>query len=712
MSKFRSLFVVRRASAAALGLALGAFPGAAVSAFAQTAGSQPPSSAPAAAQVVSISEAVRAYSNGDNETAARLFQEILSGGNGQFELIAHYYLGLIDLERGLTSAAGVTTQSELNDLRDEVATAQLEGRSEDAKATQARLDKLREESPKSAAEAKSAFNSARMHLERVSDLLDPADTSRLELLRSSLFLGIAQLASDAGDDLPPAERERLVLDLSRKAEQTLTRFVASEFGRDDRYGHFYLAVARYRLAAEYSKSASSAGDAGAAISGAESNLKTARTIAEGEKSRGVLTENELTKWKATLAYYEALLSIQKRDYDAASRQFDGVLQALPADDKTIRPPAERIKRKLDEAVVGSPEPIRIPVPEPVGPFEFDGRLTIGNGFDSNVILQGRDSDLPRTVKRRDDYFFGLGADFNVSRYFNEIDLHGIGKSLTVGIGGYTAHQWQPNISEYDVNRWGGRAFINWQPIRDLYVGLQYDYTTTSLDRSAFVDSSRLTPSLFKIWRRAEGGRLDPRDTELARTDVYFIADHRNYYDQYRDNRLDRDGDYQQIGVLQRFNLLQARQYLGDWVRSLPATQARIFGGDWLYFQIGYAYRNERTRGTEFDLYSHGFSAGVYVPLPYRFTFELTAEFSWDNYGRSSIFDFERKERFDFVQRYDLGITYVIIGRGEYAAMRTLEMKVRGGIQMTLQNSNIWDRLGQDIYEYDREIYGIGLEIRF
>ena len=216
MSKFRSLVLVRRASAAALGLALGVIPGAAVSAFAQTAGSPPPSSAPAAAQVVSISEAVRAYSNGDNETAARLFQEILSGGNGQFELIAHYYLGLIDLERGLTSAAGVTTQSELNDLRDEVSMAQLEGRTEDAKATQARLDKLREESPKAAAEAKSAFNSARMHLERVSDLLDPADTSRLELLRSSLFLGIAQLASDAGDDLPPAERERLVSALERR----------------------------------------------------------------------------------------------------------------------------------------------------------------------------------------------------------------------------------------------------------------------------------------------------------------------------------------------------------------------------------------------------------------------------------------------------------------------------------------------------------------
>jgi hypothetical protein len=96
----------------------------------------------------------------------------------------------------------------------------------------------------------------------------------------------------------------------------------------------------------------------------------------------------------------------------------------------------------------------------------------------------------------------------------------------------------------------------------------------------------------------------------------------------------------------------------------------------------------------------------------RLAFELNSEFTWGNYSSPSIFDYERKRRSDFLQRYDMGFVYTIVARGENPTLRTLNVRLRTGVEMSFQNSNIWDRLGEDIYEYNRTVYGMRLEVDF
>lgn len=696
----------------------------------ENAASQPVAAVPAD-RLIMLNEAIAKFDSTDREdrdNARKLFLALSDESEApELQLPANYYLALDDLSSGLSKVASIRELlSSLQTLKIKLHNAELEGRSADRAALlvdlKAKESEVDAQKATLRAEAQDSFKSARGRLEKVTQLIEALpEGSGIDVLRSGLLLGISQLASDAQTSKAYSasekfESEALAERVAREAERTLADYVATEEGRGDRFGHFYLAVSRYRLANELlSGRTRSPSEAARVLAQAFGNLDTAGALAEKELTDDAQKEN----WAARVGYYRALLFIQRRqygDYQSSIDELQRVLGILRDDDNMIRPSAQEVLNKLNEISQAGPdtEPIQIAVPGPIGPLEFDAKLSVGNGFDSNVILQGRDTALPRSLKRSDDYFAGVGFDFNISRYLSKRELGSFGESLTVGIGGYVANRWQPNISEFDVGTYGGRAFANWQPVEDLYVGLQYDYSYTTLDRDPFISSNRLTPSVSYVWRQ-DKDRKDPDliRSELGRTDLYYVWDDRNYFDFLRDNRLDRDGEYHLIGLSHRFNLILAENYLGQWLDTLPGEKRRLFGRQWLSFQVGYNYRNERTVGDEFDMHSHGFAALLTVPLPYRLLFEISGEWSWDNYGHRSVFDFERKERFDFVQTYAVGLTYVIVARGEgTGSLRTLDVRLRGGIQLTIQDSNIWDRLGQDIYEYNREIYGIGLEIRF
>jgi hypothetical protein len=124
------------------------------------------------------------------------------------------------------------------------------------------------------------------------------------------------------------------------------------------------------------------------------------------------------------------------------------------------------------------------------------------------------------------------------------------------------------------------------------------------------------------------------------------------------------------------------------------------------------YRNERTQGSEFDLYGNTVYAGIVIPLPYRLSFDFLGEFTWDSYTQPSFIDFRRHERSDFIQRYVFGLSRILVGKGENSAMPSLQVTVRGGIELTFQDSNVWDRLSQDVFSYNRALYSLQLSIRF
>jgi len=615
--------------------------------------------------IVALSRGIEFYIDGQYDAARKAFEQILE--KDATNATASYYLGLINLNEGLTAAE---TEEQDPQRRAELANA-----------------------------ARTRFQQAEQNFQDVFEKADPAATP----VGAALLLGIAQLA---GDD--PAMRDK-ALELALRARETLDKYVHTDYGDADRFGYFYLGVAHYRLADEY--------DIREDIVRANNNLRLAKqslttAVARGRASRdaGRISAEEFARFETVVHYYEALIFVQERSNLNA---IDRLERVVAAEKGKLGTNAKAILDKLQE--IEARNPSRISVDSPIGPLEFDAALSFGSFFDSNVILLGKSTILPRSFKQKRDLRFSMDFGFNVTRYISGAESPVVGESLLIGVGGQTSQAWQPNIGAFDISSYLGRAFINWQPVRDLYFGLQYENSITKLGHDPFIASDRITPVLSKVWRRPsresssrEGGAADE---EAGRTDLFYTLDYRDYRDRIADFRLNRDGKYQAVGVQHVFNIARADDLWDDYYNAHEDERV-FFGSQWLTARFGYIYRGERTIGSEFALHGSTVQAGFDVPLPHRFAFEAGAEFSWDDYSGPSIFDFRRTRRKDFIQRYDIGLSRTLIARGEVASMRTLEMKLRGGIAVTFQNSNTKDRFGQRVYEYDRGIYGLTLTIGF
>jgi hypothetical protein len=473
--------------------------------------------------------------------------------------------------------------------------------------------------------------------------------------------------------------------------------VKSPAGDSDYLGYFFLAVAQYRL---YRVT-----DETSLLREGYNNLEFAEDLLNGELLKKKAPEAEATKGRSPILYYRGLVLLAQDKRGEARKKLEEVAE-LRKEEK-LGGAAQEVADAIKKAEKARPSSLSFEAPL-VGPLRVEGNLTIGNFYDSNVILLGKHTALPRGIVQKHDYRFGLEAGVDVSRQFTHAD--GIpGESLLVGIGGQTWHLWQPSIGEFNINTYGGRAYVNWEVIPKLSVGVQYDYAYTKLGYEPFISSNRLTPVISKVWMRPGGP--DAPEEELARTDLFYSYDYRSYLDKLRDCRFDRDGAYHTIGLTQSFNLVRADTLWPTYYQGAPPRDGRD-NERWLKLWLGYRYRNESTVGDEFDLYGHSIPAGVEVPLPYRLSFEFTTDLGWDNYWQASLLDFSRQERFDFVQQYGLGLTRTLVDRGEVKSLPTLQVRLRGGVDLTIQDSNVWDRLHEEVYSYDRAIYSVKLMVNF
>lgn len=398
-------------------------------------------------------------------------------------------------------------------------------------------------------------------------------------------------------------------------------------------------------------------------------------------------------------------------------------------DDSQQPPCSRCEYG-DEEESKKREPLdlfeRIEADVRGGQSVCDARITIGNQYDSNVLFLGESMPVPTGFNRKGDYRFGLEADFNFSHVFL-LDRHALcgkyslGRSLTLGFGGTVSQNWHPNISEFDQGRYAGRAFTNWETDINVpywhgfdrggvYLGLEYEHATTTLDRDTFFFSSRIMPTLTLLWRR------DPDNirwqNSMDRTIIYYDYDKRNFQEEIFNSRLDRDGNYHTLGVQHSIYLIKAQDLWCEYYNSLKDQDIRdfLYSHEWLRCHLGYEYQNHRTDGTEFDLIANSILWGVHLPLPYQFAFDVEGAFTWGNYGNASIFEQGFEERFDFMQRYNFGLTYTF--KPCRVNTELVEAKIRAGVELNFQDSNITNRFGGDVYEYDRTVFGLQAEIRF
>ncbi|TWT46157.1 hypothetical protein RAS1_26050 [Phycisphaerae bacterium RAS1] len=611
-----------------------------------------------AERIVQLNEGLRAFDAGDDEEAIRILSELTAAEPDN--VAGQYYLGLAYLRRGLKLSGEWTRAAETGE------------------ANAAELSEL----------AREQFEQAAQRLERVSAISDKT----LIPIEAALDLGIAHLAK--GDPEGKANQRAIAL----RAAQTLEEYTRSEHGKNDRVGHFFLGVAYYRL--NYY-----ADERGWVLREGKKELQRARDLLEADRRAGRVNEEDARLFEVRQLYYLGLLNLAQDNKSAAINNLLDVRGRVVAGD-LMDVNAERLIDAIRKKQGGSQKPITFD--SPLGEIRFEGELSMGYFYDSNVILLGKDTSLPRGIAQKYDHRFGLQAGFDVSRLLTGEDDGILGKNLLIGIGFTTANFWQPSIQEFDQNSFQGRAYANWEFVDDLFLGLEYSHTYTKLGTDPFIGSNRLTPVITKYWRTAKD--QDP----LARTDLYYIYDLRDYFERLTLNAFDRDGKYQAVGVTQAFNLARAADLWTDYYKVDDRGVSRDFGDArrFLVARFGYLFRDETTRGTEFDLIGNTISAMIEVPLPWRLTVDALAEFTWDHYLRRSAFDYDGKNRSDFIQHYDFGITRTFVERGENEHLPTLRVRLRAGVELTFQDSNIWDRLGQDIYSYDRAIYNVRLMINF
>jgi len=329
--------------------------------------------------------------------------------------------------------------------------------------------------------------------------------------------------------------------------------------------------------------------------------------------------------------------------------------------------------------------------------------------DTNVILLGGRTDLPRDISRQKDFGFSTGVAIGYARELTD--------RLTLGLEGRVSSLWHADVDEFDEQNYGASVALQYELLKErdglgpVHFRLQYDYDYTLLGREGFLSSNRVTPNLRAFW-----------DNRRAETNLYFTYDIRDYFEQLADRRTDRTGEYFSIGITQSYKTLDMSEVYQGW--SLEPWGHRNdesfrqedadYPKRYLTPFIGFQYAWDQTHGTEFDQKSYLLAVGATIPLPWGVDMQASADFEWQDYQNGSVIDFHRRVRQDMIQRYRVEFSRVFVLRKGQIQNRyrpdfdRVTMTLQAHASWTLDDSNVVDRLGQSIFEYDRTLYGISV----
>ncbi|MHC5111667.1 MAG: hypothetical protein ACYTHJ_17520 [Planctomycetota bacterium] len=345
----------------------------------------------------------------------------------------------------------------------------------------------------------------------------------------------------------------------------------------------------------------------------------------------------------------------------------------------------------------------------------DISLTLYTGAerDTNVPLIGERADLPRGISDKEDYGFSTGALLGYT-----LDLT---DKWTLGIEGRASSLWHCDLDEFDEQNYGGSAALQYElmPMEGatgpVQLRMQYDYDYTLLGREGFLSANRLTPNLRVYW-----------NDQLFEFNLYYTYEIRDYFEDLTDRRTDRSGQYHSIGFANRFKTIDMTPVYESWgLEPWGHKNDHEFiqdGSDYPqrylepFFAVQYSW--DQTDGTEFDQWAIDFLVGTKFPLPYGIDLLASADFEWEEYRNGSVIDFHRRRRSDFIQEYRVEMTRTFIlvpGVPENRfrpAMDRVLMTLAGHATFTHDDSNIDDRLGQSVFEYDRTIFGFSVAFSF
>ncbi len=556
-------------------------------------------------------------------------------------------------------------------------------------------------------------------------LLDVISQSKIARLNEEEAVGIQMGEVALADQSASVESLRQQsVDILEDVARTLKMLGTSELvGEDAVRTRFFLGVIRFRQAVP-----KRADDEELAID--EERLDQAEEIMRSFEEDPDATEN----WKSYGALYLGLILPVKasRESIPVKRQLlldeaENQLRIAAAHDYDIsdddQPSRSNraipdivfrqrkfITEKLRTAEVGASAQIN------------DLKLTLefGARYDTNVVLLGERTDLPRGVTDESDFGFTLNAFVDYTLNLGAIDPE-LSK-WTLGFRARISQLWNDSIGEFDEQTYGGSMAVQYEvapytvETGPVYFQLQYDFALTLLGRERFLESASLTPRVRFYF-----------DDRRKDVDFYVRYDIRSYYEKLFDKRFNRDGVYVAVGLSHSHRWKDMTPVYEDlgipaWGHSMDDALAQDdfdYPSRYLTPFIGVEYSWDATDGEEFDLKSMALTFGANVPLPYGIALNSQFNYTWDDYSHGgSLVDFNRRRRRDFTQRYILALSRTfVLKEGAPVNRSTLDfdhtlMTLRAHASWTLDNSNVVDRFGQAIFEYDRAMYGISVAFSF
>lgn len=369
-------------------------------------------------------------------------------------------------------------------------------------------------------------------------------------------------------------------------------------------------------------------------------------------------------------------------------------------------------------------------PAPTEDFFIDWET--GFAYDTNVILLGHNTALPYNIGRKDDVRFGTGINLGYT-----IDLAKISPNLdrwTFGLGGRASSSWHTSIHEYNEQNYGGSVALQYRMLDawssdsgmqgPLYASVQYDYDQFLLGNQGYLHLNRVSPR-FTLYTQ----------DQRAATSFGFHYEDRGYSEKLYSSQFRRDGNYFAFDLSHSVDLVDMTELYKKmgwepWGMAYdPVDPARYNPDDPKQDTTGY-HRNLRpyvgveagwdsTRGREYDTSRCMLVAGVTVPLPYGVQFDFGGQWEWQDYYHSgSLVDYRNRVRDDFIQRYRCGFErrFVLVPGNRVnrttLAMDRLVMSLRADVQFTDDDSNVDDPLDQDVFSYDRAIWGLSVSFQF
>ncbi|MFO0837007.1 MAG: hypothetical protein U1D55_00650 [Phycisphaerae bacterium] len=412
--------------------------------------------------------------------------------------------------------------------------------------------------------------------------------------------------------------------------------------------------------------------------------------------------------EATRKYMDQAATLDKYRPEGGESEFSLTEGTVPVS-------ASRVVRELERATSA---------PQREALNDFTLSMGIAALWDTNVPLLGRNTAPPVYRDRKRDFRVPALLKFN---YVADLDAFDKGNAdlqkWQVFFEGRTAPTWNARIYEFNEQFYGATVNLRYELIGSdaaewlnaLYLHARYDYDYILLGNDGFLRVNRVRPMVQLL-------AFD----QLLDASLFFNYEDRNYLEALRDERLDRDGNYFSWG-------LDTRWDLGKWVNAESLWgKERAWGGcgpredDREYarpmeVQLGIEFTTNSTQGSEFDYSSQILTGGLKVPLPYGIDFSPGALFEWQDYRGNSVVDRHRAMRGDFLQEYGFRLERRFWLNQKYAQdfeharpfhLDRAIMTIYGDIRFSFNDSNVRDRLGQSVFEYDRILYALGVRFDF